>query len=347
MARDKQKDAERAAAYRARLRERVAAGDPAAIAQVARARARQPIYHRRRIAAIRSDPERLARERARRAASDREYRERLRAERREESVLDEKHRARARDAVRRYRERLREHLASDEQRALELLSRRRQQDRDSYQRRRKKILSHKKLEYTTRRQEILAANRESYRRNQEKWKPTRAKWFAAHADEQRARQREAGRAKYAADPEAVLRYNREWRVRNPERARAYVRLSGHRRRAATGGQRLRAEDWFALLERFGHRCAYCGSTEDLCADHRIPLARGGSNTVDNLLPACRSCNSRKHTKTEDEFREYLAQLVSLGTKEAPTGNVTVERVGPYQRALLAGGPRGTSGSLSR
>lgn len=42
MARDKKEDAQRAVAYRARLKARAAAGDMDAIAQIARARERQP-----------------------------------------------------------------------------------------------------------------------------------------------------------------------------------------------------------------------------------------------------------------------------------------------------------------
>lgn len=229
-------------------------------------------------------------------------------------------------------------LSTADPSASELIARRRQQQRDSWRRRREKINARRRSEYATRREQILAANRASYQRNREKWKVTRARWFEAHAEEQRARQRDANRAKYASDPQAVLRYNREWRQRNLERARAYVRLSTHRRRAATGGEKLRAEDWFALLERFDHRCAYCGSTEDLCADHRVPLARGGSNSVANLLPACRSCNSKKHTKTEEEFREYLSRTA---TKVFGNRSATAEREGPSQRGSPAGGRRGS------
>jgi 5-methylcytosine-specific restriction endonuclease McrA len=62
-----------------------------------------------------------------------------------------------------------------------------------------------------------------------------------------------------------------------------------------------------LLERYERSCAYCGSTEGIEADHRTPLSRGGPNTIDNILPACRNCNRRKFRRTEKEFRELLAQ----------------------------------------
>jgi hypothetical protein len=40
-------------------------------------------------------------------------------------------------------------------------------------------------------------------------------------------------------------------------------------------------------------CCYCGSRDYLSVDHLIPTKRGGANTGDNLVWACRSCNSSK------------------------------------------------------
>lgn len=58
--------------------------------------------------------------------------------------------------------------------------------------------------------------------------------------------------------------------------------------------------WRALrkqvFERDGHACQYCGDGEDLTCDHVMPLARGGTNDLDNLTTACRSCNSSKGDK---------------------------------------------------
>jgi len=49
----------------------------------------------------------------------------------------------------------------------------------------------------------------------------------------------------------------------------------------------------SLAERFGASCAYCGSTERLTLDHRLPRSCGGSNRLDNLQLLCFDCNQAK------------------------------------------------------
>ena len=39
-----------------------------------------------------------------------------------------------------------------------------------------------------------------------------------------------------------------------------------------------------------NECAYCGSTDELQWEHIIPKSRGGPDTIDNLVRACRACN---------------------------------------------------------
>ena len=43
----------------------------------------------------------------------------------------------------------------------------------------------------------------------------------------------------------------------------------------------------------------------LTKDHVIPISRGGSDAIDNIVGACLTCNKRKHRKTGDEFFEVL------------------------------------------
>lgn len=48
-----------------------------------------------------------------------------------------------------------------------------------------------------------------------------------------------------------------------------------------------------IFERDGDACVYCGSADNLVIDHLIPVSRGGDSEPDNLVTACKSCNSGK------------------------------------------------------
>jgi 5-methylcytosine-specific restriction endonuclease McrA len=51
--------------------------------------------------------------------------------------------------------------------------------------------------------------------------------------------------------------------------------------------------WLALQEAWAG-CAYCGATgQPLQRDCVQPLSHGGRYTLENVVPACRSCNTSK------------------------------------------------------
>ena len=60
---------------------------------------------------------------------------------------------------------------------------------------------------------------------------------------------------------------------------------------------LTADEWVEILKQYKFRCAYCGKEFTLfdreTRDHVIPISKGGDNIKENIVPACRSCNSRK------------------------------------------------------
>src|SRR5260221_2610852 len=55
-------------------------------------------------------------------------------------------------------------------------------------------------------------------------------------------------------------------------------------------------EWLELCAQHDNKCAHCGQSVPLSADHIIPLSRGGANTISNIQPLCKPCNSRKHAK---------------------------------------------------
>lgn len=60
------------------------------------------------------------------------------------------------------------------------------------------------------------------------------------------------------------------------------------------------EELIALFERYDFKCAYCGGPAE-CRDHVVPLSRGGTNWITNLLPSCLRCNNRKWAGTLSSF----------------------------------------------
>lgn len=121
------------------------------------------------------------------------------------------------------------------------------------------------------------------------------------------RARARARAWFLEHAELVRERALQWSRDHPvEKAR-----QRHARRARALGApgTWTASEWRKLRTALGDRCAYCGSTAKLTIDHRIPLFRGGSNTLDNLTLACRPCNSRKGVRTDVEFMDLVRQQV--------------------------------------
>lgn len=66
-----------------------------------------------------------------------------------------------------------------------------------------------------------------------------------------------------------------------------------------------------IYDKMGGRCAYCGEAlayEDMQVDHVMPLRGfddGSGDVLDNMLPACRSCNHYKRGNTLEGWRKML------------------------------------------
>lgn len=83
---------------------------------------------------------------------------------------------------------------------------------------------------------------------------------------------------------------------------------------------LTPAEWAAIRAAWGEACAYCGASGALQKDCVQPLSRGGRYTLDNVVPACRSCNASKRNdevtgwmrrKGLDE-RRFLLRLREVG-----------------------------------
>jgi 5-methylcytosine-specific restriction endonuclease McrA len=145
-----------------------------------------------------------------------------------------------------------------------------------------------------------AYGREWMRRNPEKAREAMRRWRRAHPAEHNAE----GRRYYARHKDRLAVYFAAY-IRAHRELRQAISARRRARELSAEGDYTTAE-WLELLRRFRFRCAYCGSSRPLEPDHRLPLARGGTNFITNILPACSRCNRRKRLLTEGEFRARLA-----------------------------------------
>src|SRR5690606_7834625 len=64
----------------------------------------------------------------------------------------------------------------------------------------------------------------------------------------------------------------------------------------------------------GNICNYCGSNDNLALDHIFPKKYGGLDDAENLIFACRTCNSSKGKKDLIEWmntREHFLPLIVI------------------------------------
>ena len=66
-----------------------------------------------------------------------------------------------------------------------------------------------------------------------------------------------------------------------------------------------------LWESHGYSCYYCNQqTKNITLDHYVPFALGGSNTIHNCVPACKSCNYSKNDRHPHDFEQEIADDAS-------------------------------------
>jgi 5-methylcytosine-specific restriction endonuclease McrA len=155
------------------------------------------------------------------------------------------------------------------------------------------------------------------KRNPEKARDAMRRWRARNPELNRERHRKYKRAARLRDGAKMNAQRAAYLVRHPEVKRAKEQAYRARKIAAPGS--FTGAEWLELVARWGNVCAYRGEPGPLEPDHRVPLARGGTNYIDNILPACRNCNASKHMMTEEEFRARLAAEDSAD--RAPDGRM--------------------------
>ncbi len=182
--------------------------------------------------------------------------------------------------------------------------------REYYQANRDTAIAKSKQRYAENREQIIAQVQQRREKNLEAHRAKDRAYYETHREERLAylaewraanpeRVREGSRRWYEANREYAMQLAAEYRAANPERVREKGRRAQHRRRAKIAGSEspgVTRAQWAEIVEYFGGCCAYCLAPADSC-DHIEPIATGGLDAPDNVVPACLRCNQSKGAKS--------------------------------------------------
>ena len=82
------------------------------------------------------------------------------------------------------------------------------------------------------------------------------------------------------------------------------------RRERAKARDLRKSRWWQQKTAPG-KCYFCGKKvkfKELTMDHLLPLSLGGRSTKENIVPCCKSCNTKKKSMLPLEWEEYKKSL---------------------------------------
>lgn len=109
-------------------------------------------------------------------------------------------------------------------------------------------------------------------------------------------------------------------------------------KAQASGQWITSERRLAIYLRDQMACLYCGrdlrdaAPSEITLDHLTPRSEGGTNVSENLVTACRACNSSRGAKP---WREYATGGAIIRIERTILNLVTREHVA-VARALIQG-----------
>jgi 5-methylcytosine-specific restriction endonuclease McrA len=155
--------------------------------------------------------------------------------------------------------------------------------------------------YYAKREEILEQRKEYYSAHRSQILAQKQQYYAKHKEHKRLYDNQY----YQSNREKRLTQAAKYQQEHPD---AVIAVQNKRR-----AQKLNSEGSYtlseltALFEQQEGFCFYCSDLlyasfdNQIHVEHKTPLSRGGSNSIDNIALSCAECNLKKHTMTAEEF----------------------------------------------
>ena len=184
-------------------------------------------------------------------------------------------------------------------------------DKKHYQENREKMLERSKEYRCLNRDRIRSHWKEYYQKNKNKLAKIAKKYYIENKEKILKKEKQ-----YQKNNRKVLNeYNKRWYDKNKDHVRELARQHTKTEKGKACCQRyntkrrarnrsiistLTYKEWLDILKKSDYRCIYCGKklidSFDTTRDHIIPISKDGNNIQENVVPACRSCNSKKNNK---------------------------------------------------
>jgi 5-methylcytosine-specific restriction endonuclease McrA len=174
--------------------------------------------------------------------------------------------------------------------------------RKKYREQNKDKIKQYQKKYQEANKEKLAEKAKKYREaNKEKKK----KYLAEYQEANKEKLAEKAKKYREANKEKIAEKNRKYN--QTERGKTVRRLLEHKRRTLKTSLsfKLSKADIEHMFDYFDNSCANCGSNNNLALDHFIALTDPScpGTVAWNIIPLCRSCNSKKYNKKPEFFFE--------------------------------------------
>lgn len=136
--------------------------------------------------------------------------------------------------------------------------------------------------------------------HQHKCKDCFASWYLTNRNKRLLKDKQ----NYLVNKDAICKRKRDNYYLDPLKSN----LKEQKRRAqklSNGIYKITTKEFKKLKNQ---NCFYCGSYNQIEIDHVLPISRGGTHSVGNLVSACLKCNRSKKDKTIMEWRNQWNNL---------------------------------------
>jgi 5-methylcytosine-specific restriction endonuclease McrA len=166
-----------------------------------------------------------------------------------------------------------------------------------------RIREYKRAHYQKNKSRLLDKDKQYYQLHQERIREQQKQYSQAHKSEISQKNRQ-----YFQAHRDLFRAHRN-KYYHTDRGRLVSRANLHKRRArkkSTGGS-YTAQQLLDQKKRQRSRCYYCSAKlgRVFHADHIVPLSRGGSSDISNIVITCPTCNMQKGSKLPHEWGRRL------------------------------------------